>query len=98
MLLLGLRLHLGLEFRLPIHISPTSIFLVYLEDWINVQHSELPTKYLGADTRFYEDIAMIKLRTPIEFTITVRPVCLPSPEQNYEVSIIFLILWMAKEN
>ena len=36
------------------------------------------------------DFAMIKLRVPIEFTNTVRPICLPSPDQTAEVVLNFM--------
>ena len=55
------------------------------EDFKYVRNRKVPPILWREYTSFYDDIAMIKLRVPIEFTNTVRPICLPSPGQNNEV-------------
>ena len=63
-------------------------FLVSFEDWIFVNNSKIPIMEDFNSDGFYDDIAMVKLRVPIEFTSTVRPICLPSPDQTAEVFFI----------
>ena len=62
-----------------------TIFLVSAKDFKYVRNREVPPILWGDYTSFYDDIAMIKLSVPIEFTNTVRPICLPSPGKNNEV-------------
>ena len=62
------------------------------EDFKYVRNREVPPILWLDYTAFYDDIAMIKLRVPIEFTKTVRPICLPSPGHNYEVIFNFQFL------
>ena len=62
------------------------IFLASEKDWMYVRNRKIPTLNFGETSiSRYNDIAMIRLRIPIEYTHTVRPVCLPSPGQKYQV-------------
>ena len=57
-------------------------------DYRYVRNSKIPKITWGEENNFYDDIAMIKLRVPIEFTNTVRPICLPSPGETFKVILI----------
>ena len=63
-------------------------FLVSLKDWRYVENGEIReirVYTLENEEVRQKDFAMIKLRVPIEFTNTVRPICLPSLDQTAEV-------------
>ena len=77
----------------PFMKSTTSNFRFYAlvsypTDYVYVRNSKIPKITWGEDVSFYDDIAMIKMRVPIEFTNTVRPICLPSPGENFKVNLI----------
>ena len=64
------------------------MFLVSLQDWRYVENGEIREitfDILDDEEVKQKDFAMIKLRVPIEFTNTVRPICLPSLDQTAEV-------------
>ena len=59
-----------------------------MKDWRYVENGEIreiPVDILDDEEVKQKDFAMIKLRVPIEFTQTVRPICLPSLDQTAEV-------------
>ena len=64
--------------------------LVHPDDWkyVHAKKNESFCKF-GEDceTVIYNDIALVKLKIPIEFTETVRPLCLPSPGKDYQVKL-----------
>ena len=56
-----------------------------MKDWRKVNNiSAFPN-----NKEFYNDIVLVKLRVPIEFTNTVRPICLPNPDQTAEAIFNF---------
>ena len=60
------------------------------EDWILVDpsHPKLEENERDKDElQAYYDIILVRLKEPIVFSSTVRPVCLPGPSRllNYEV-------------
>ena len=68
---------------------------MHFEDWKYVQtNKSVSTCKFGEKncTSVYDDIAMVRLRIPIEFTDTVRPLCLPSPGRDYQVVKLLLSL------
>ena len=68
-------------------------FLVSLKDWRYAENGKIRNDTLdnrGGQRGLGFDFAMIKLRVPIEFTNTVRPICLPSPDQTAEVVLNFM--------
>ena len=65
-----------------------SVLVSWPTDYRYVRNRKIPNITWGAEVSFYDDIAMIKLRVPIEFTSTVRPICLPSPGENFKVILI----------
>ena len=59
-----------------------------MKDWRYVENGEfreIRVYTLDNEEVKQKDFAMIKLRVPIEFTHTVRPICLPSLDQTAEV-------------
>ena len=59
-----------------------------MKDWRYVENGEIReirVYTLENEEVKQKDFAMIKLRVPIEFTNTVRPICLPSLDQTAEV-------------
>ena len=59
-----------------------------MKDWRYVENGEfreIRVYTLDNEEVKQKDFAMIKLRVPIEFTNTVRPICLPSLDQTAEV-------------
>ena len=64
-----------------------------MKDWRYVENGEIReirVYTLENEEVKQKDFAMIKLRVPIEFTNTVRPICLPSPHQTAEVVLNFM--------
>ena len=64
--------------------------LVYPDDWkyVHAKKNESFCKFGEVcETVIYNDIALVKLKIPIEFTETVRPLCLPSPGKDYQVKL-----------
>ena len=71
---------------------------MHFEDWKYVQtNKNVSTCKFGEYncTSVYDDIAMVRLRIPIEYTDKVRPICLPSPGKDYQVKLLLSLLLLS---
>ena len=64
--------------------------LVHYDDWKYVTKEDVSLCEFGEEcNEISNDIALVRLRMKIEFTETVRSLCLPSPGKDYQVKITF---------
>ena len=67
----------GDSFHFQLSLKNISI-LVSPDDWLSFGDED-------ETSLVYMDIALVKLKVPIEFTDTVKPICLPKPGSNDQV-------------
>ena len=64
-------------------------FLVRYDDWKYVTKKDVSLCEFGEKcNKIFNDIALVRLRMKIEFTETVRSLCLPSPGKDYQVKLL----------